>query len=112
MPRAVVAVRPTQDRRPAASATNTPVVAPPITEPTRNQLAVQRKRCPRPDSASGVMVESIDRPHGDQVERTAAATAVTAASPTSNANMAESVVRVSWAAGTVAVAMTAPAPDP
>ena len=35
---------------------------------TTNQVAVERNRWPRP-APRGVMVESIDSPHGDQVER-------------------------------------------
>jgi hypothetical protein len=38
-----------------------------------NQVQVTRYRCPLPRSAKGVMVESIDSPHGDHVERAAAA---------------------------------------
>ena len=56
-----------------------PSVSPPTTAPITNQVAVERNRWPRPCSASGVMVDSIESPHGDQVERTAAATATTSA---------------------------------
>ena len=45
-------------------------MAPPATLPVRYQVAVAHQRCPRPFSAKGVMVESIDTPQGDQVERT------------------------------------------
>jgi hypothetical protein len=42
-----------------------------------NHAAVEANRWPRPDSASGVIDDSIDSPHGDQVERAAEATATT-----------------------------------
>src|SRR4051794_35205446 len=68
----------------ARTATTRPVVAPPRTAPMTYHEAVPAKRRPRPRSASGVMDDSIDSPHGDQEERTAAATAVTRARGTSN----------------------------
>ena len=46
--------------------------------PATNQVAVAPYRWPRLRSPNGVMVDSIDSPHGDHVERTAAATATTA----------------------------------
>jgi hypothetical protein len=45
-----------------------------------NQPALRAKRFPRPASASGVSCESIDNPHGDHVDRAAAAHATTTAS--------------------------------
>ena len=49
-----------------------------------NQAALAAQRLLRPRSPIGVMVDSIDRPHGDHVDRTAAATATTDASRISN----------------------------
>ena len=43
-----------------------------------NQAAVPRKEWPRARSVNGVMVESMDRPQGDHVDRTAAAVATIA----------------------------------
>ena len=63
----------------ASSAAPRPSVAPPSVAPRMNQVAVVRNRLPRPCSPSGVIVESIDCPHGDHVERIAAATATTPA---------------------------------
>ncbi len=59
----------------ASKAITAPRVTPPATAPRTNQEAVAPYRWPLPRSATGVMVESIDRPHGDQVERAAAPTA-------------------------------------
>src|SRR4051812_24970177 len=64
----------------ARVAVPTPNVAPPAAAPTTNHVAVAPKRWRRVRSASGVMVDSIDWPHGDHVERTAAATASATAS--------------------------------
>ena len=68
--------RPTPAARPA---THSPRVAPPTTLPATNQDAVAPQRWPRARSASGVMVESMERPQGDQVERAAPTTAMRAA---------------------------------
>ena len=46
-----------------------PSVAPPASAPTRYHEAAADQRCPRPCSASGVMVDSMERPQGDHVER-------------------------------------------
>src|SRR5437588_10359942 len=49
-----------------------PAARPPATEPTRYAPAVTPHRLPRARSPSGLMLESIDSPQGDQVERTPA----------------------------------------
>src|SRR5215203_4427667 len=79
---AAPAVRPTAPTTAASAAINAPRHAPPTTAPATNQLAVTAQRRPRPASASGVTVDSIESPHGDHVERTATAPAVTTASTT------------------------------
>jgi hypothetical protein len=53
----------------ARRARTAPRVAPPATLPVRYQVAVVHQRCPRPFSAKGVMVDSMETPQGDQVER-------------------------------------------
>src|SRR5580658_7785360 len=75
----VVAGRPSRPAPAARPATHNPRVAPPATLPSTNQDAVAAHRWPRARSASGVMVESMERPQGDQVERAAATTATVAA---------------------------------
>src|SRR6185436_19446226 len=79
-PRRTVPDRSSAPTRAAASAAPAPSVAPPTSAPTTKHVAVLRKRRPRLASARGVIVDNIDNPHGDQVERAAAASAVTAAS--------------------------------
>ena len=64
----------------ASSAIAPPSMAPPTTEPTMNHAAVVRYRYPRDASPTGVSCESIDCPHGDHVERIAAAMATKAPS--------------------------------
>src|SRR3954452_12308444 len=52
-----------------------PTMAPAAVEPPTYQPAVTNQWFPRPRSPSGWMLESIDSPQGDQVERTAATSA-------------------------------------
>src|SRR5436190_23744397 len=69
--------------RPASTAAAAPSVAPPSTVPATNHVVVTHQRWPRLRSPRGVIVESIEWPHGDHVDRTAATTARTRAAPTS-----------------------------
>src|SRR5580658_5689889 len=57
------------------SPSNAPTAAPPARLPTMCAVTVRTHRLPLVRSPSGWMLESIDTPHGDQAERTAAATA-------------------------------------
>ena len=59
----------------APRAITAPRVSPPARPPTVNQAAVTQNRWPRARSDSGVIVEIIDRPHGDHTPRMAATTA-------------------------------------
>src|SRR5438067_12136023 len=68
-------------RPPAAS----PVTAPPSVEPMKKNHAATANRLFRPRSPSGVMLESIDSPHGDHVARMAPMTA--AAPPVQNTTL-------------------------
>src|SRR3954447_23253452 len=52
-----------------------PSAMPPATAPATNHDAVTANRLCRPRSPNGVMLESIDSPHGDHVARTAPTTA-------------------------------------
>ena len=80
---AAVVVAGTISRAPAARRARTaPRVAPPATLPVKYQVAVAHQRCPRPFSAKGVMVESMETPQGDHVERTPPASAMATAQTT------------------------------
>ncbi len=63
------------DDRGAQGTARAPMVTPPRTEPATKNIAATPNRLFRPRSPSGVMLESIDSPHGDQVDRTAPTTA-------------------------------------
>ena len=56
----------------APTAAIAPTDSPPRTEPTTNQVAVVVNRLPRPASVMGVIEESMESPHGDQMPRNAA----------------------------------------
>ena len=73
-----------------------PRVTPPTVAPATNHEAVARYECPFPRSPKGVMVESMDRPHGDQVDRTAAATATAAPTSGSQTVMVMPPIRRRW----------------
>ncbi|MFN8019500.1 MAG: hypothetical protein U0P45_15460 [Acidimicrobiales bacterium] len=55
-------------------------MSPPAMPPTVNHAAVTPNRLPRPASVIGVIDDSIDSPHGDQIPRIAATTATGTAS--------------------------------
>ncbi len=71
----------------ARPAMTRPSVAPPTVPPATNQAAVLPYRWPRPRSARGVTVASMETPQGDQVERIPATTATTAAAAINSACM-------------------------
>src|SRR5262249_42073499 len=75
--RAALAATPSAPAIPAPIAISATSVNPPSVAPATNHAAVRAKRWPRPASASGVSWESMDNPHGDQVDRAAAASATT-----------------------------------
>src|SRR5205814_3648757 len=66
-----------------------PTVTPASVEPRTYAITVTHQRDPRPRSPSGVMLPSIDVPHGDHVDRRPAATASATPTATSVCTVAE-----------------------
>src|SRR6476661_2000579 len=54
-----------------------PVTAPPAIDPAKYHVTVRVQRLPRARSPNGLMLASIDSPHGDHDERIAATIATT-----------------------------------